>query len=57
MRDGLSFMALLLSAVVRDGVSQQADLGIRVAEVTLEVAELINLPAKHVKYDILVHIG
>ena len=43
--------------IVRDGVSQQADLGIRVAEVTLEVAVLVNLLAKRVKYDILVHIG
>ena len=43
--------------IVRDGVSQQADLGIRVAEVALEVAVLVNLLAKRVKYDILVHIG
>ena len=43
--------------IVRDGVSQQADLGIRVAEVTLEVAVLVNLLAKRVKHDVLVHIG
>ena len=43
--------------IVRDGVSQQADLGIRVAEVALEVAVLVNLLAERVKHDVLVHIG
>ena len=43
--------------IVRDGVAQQTGLGVRVAEVALEVAVLVRLLAKRVKHDVLVHIG